>query len=81
MIIEGLESYVLERMSEYSVTIENIDICSIDDAGLDWIDILEISYCIERKFNVTLSDYPHKSGNTIRDFINWVEVTAKPKIV
>lgn len=81
MIIEGLESYVLERMAEYSAPIEIVDNCSIGDAGLDWIDMLDISYCIERKFNVTLSDYPHKSGNTIRDFINWVEVTAKPKIV
>ena len=81
MIIEGLESYVLELMSECSVTIENIDNCSIEDADLDWIDILEISYCIERKFNVTLPNYPYKSGNTIRDFINWVEITAKPKIV
>ena len=79
MIIEGLESYVLERMSEYSVPIEITDNSSIEDAGLDWIDMLDISYCIERKFNVTLSDYPHKSGNTIRDFINWVELTAKPK--
>ena len=81
MIIEGLESYVLERMSEYSAPIEIVDNCSIEDAGLDWIDMLYINYCIERKFNVTLSDYPHKSGNTIRDFINWVELTAKPKIV
>ena len=81
MTIEGLERYVLERMSEYSVAIETIDNCSIEDAGLDWIDILDISYCIERKFNVTLSEYPYKSEDTIKDFINWVELNAKPKAV
>ncbi len=81
MIIEGLESYIVGLMAEYSISIGTIDNCSIEDSGLDRINMLGISYCIERKFNVTLSDYPHKSGNTIRDFINWVEVTAKPKIV
>ena len=79
MIIEGLEDYIVGLMAEYSAPIEIVDNCSIEDAGLDWIDMLDISYCIERKFNVTLPNYPYKSGNTIRDFINWVELNAKPK--
>ena len=46
MTIEGLESYVLELMSEHSAPIEIVDNCSIEDARLDWIDMLYINYCI-----------------------------------
>lgn len=81
MTIEGLESYVLERMSECSVAIEILHNSSIEDVGLDWIDMLDTTYCIERKFNLSLPEYPYKSGDTIKDFINWVELNAKPKTV
>ncbi|MGP0012727.1 acyl carrier protein [Pseudomonas sp.] len=76
MSTQPLETVVLELLATtLELDITELDIqLSIDELGLDSLDVLKLTYAIEKRFQVNLSSYSHTD---IRSVARLIEILAE----
>ncbi|NWD75867.1 acyl carrier protein [Pseudomonas gingeri] len=71
MSTQPLETVVLELLATtLELDITELDIqLSIDELGLDSLDVLKLTYAIEKRFQVNLSSYSHTDISSVARLI------------
>jgi acyl carrier protein len=77
-----LEEKVKEVLSENSGSpVDEIDLNDrlVDDLGMDSLDCVEATMCLEEKFNIEITDEDAEKLETVQQIVEYIEKRVKDK--